>query len=251
MRSSLSATTFALVAILYVASTPLAQQVDFSYHAPGDIERDQGRVGDRWIYLPEIHFPLKEAPSFLNSQVYGPGGYQGPGGSQCATTNYSMPWRDNYCEKRQWAMPLCPTGKGHQGVDIRPSSCDKNKWYVVATEDGRIARVTPNTTIYLRGDSGTMYRYMHTAPDSISVVAGQTVRKGQELAKVSNIMGGVPNTTIHLHLDAKQVISTGGGAQSMYVPPYASLVAAFRRLVGFPDSVEGNYLAVDPDREVD
>src|SRR5690606_39747974 len=105
----------------------------FDYHPPGDLVSGsgQGRVDDV-VYAPGMRFPIEEPPAFANSQVYNPGGYLGPGGGQCDAFNYSYPWRDNYCETRQWDMPLCPAGTGHQGQDIRPATCENNKYWGVA-----------------------------------------------------------------------------------------------------------------------
>src|SRR5262245_59695623 len=92
-----------------------------SFSAPGDLEPGSGTgLHETKIYFPSIRFPLENAPAYLNSQVYRPGGMNGGTGGQCTSVNYSYPWRDNYCEARSWAMPLCPAGKGHQGQDIRP-----------------------------------------------------------------------------------------------------------------------------------
>ena len=35
--------------------------------------------------------------------------------------NYAYPWRDNFCERRGFAVGQCPVGIGHQGQDIRPA----------------------------------------------------------------------------------------------------------------------------------
>ena len=116
----------------------------FKYTLPGVLEppsSGNGRVGDKYIYAPGIRFPLEVAPAYINSQVYGVGGMYGESGSLCDERNYQYPWHDNYCESRSWGMPLCPSGKGHQGVDIRGATCEKNKYYAVAVEDGRITYI--------------------------------------------------------------------------------------------------------------
>src|ERR1043166_4197900 len=140
-----------------------------------------------------------------------------------------MPWIDTYCEKRDWDMPLCPTGKGHQGNDIRgpraprpPGQPDKNciddHWNVVAVEDGVITRVSSYPIVYMKGDSGTLYRYMHVNPNSIQVQANQRVTAGTPLAKISNFMEGQANqTSFHVHFDARQNVPVQGTVQSVYV----------------------------------
>jgi len=42
---------------------------------------------------------------------------------ESARENYSYPWQDNFCETRDFEVGQCATGMGHQGQDIRPSSC--------------------------------------------------------------------------------------------------------------------------------
>src|SRR5690606_9414724 len=83
-----------------------ASALAFDYHPPGDLVEGsgQGRVDDT-VYAPGMRFPIENAPAYANSQVYNPGGYLGPAGGQCDAVNYSYPWRDNYCEIRQWDMP--------------------------------------------------------------------------------------------------------------------------------------------------
>src|SRR5437588_197001 len=130
-----------LISLLLLATPALGD--DFKYHAPGTLTTPaagQGHTG-RVIYAPDILFPVKlgeNEKSVINSQVYGPGGMNGGPGGQCAAVNYNMPWSDVFCEKRTWSMPLCPTGKGHQGVDIRPAACGNVASTAVAVEDGTI-----------------------------------------------------------------------------------------------------------------
>ena len=191
-----------------------------------------GRLGDNYLYAPGIRFPLEIAPAYINSQVYGVGGlYGAPGGGQCDIRNYQYPWHDNYCEKRRWGMPLCPAGKGHQGVDIRPASCEKNKYWAVAVEEGVITGVG-DYIVYLRGQSsGTTYRYLHLDSSSIQVGTGQHIRRGQRIGLVSDNMGNT-KTTIHLHFDMKQTIRLSSGRSvKVFVPPYTSLVAAYQQLL--------------------
>ena len=251
-------------------STDPAAAAGFAYHTPGDLlpqDKGRGRVGDRKIYLPGIIYPVKLLPgpdrkpagrhAHMNSQIwgYGGGGYNdhgAAGGTECDARNYDpMQQRDTFCEVRSWDMPLCPAGAGHQGQDIRPPACDDNKWDVVAMVDGTITQVTSNTTVRLKGGDGTEYYYLHMHPDSIKVEEGQQVKQGQVLGRISNFMNGARDTTHHLHLQVRQSITIGGSVQRIYVPVFASLIAAYRRSKGLDAGVDekGN-LIIDPALEI-
>jgi len=211
---------------------PSAEIKRFSYYPAGELKPTNsglGRKGDNTIYAPGIRFPLESAPAYINSQVYGVGGMYGPHGSLCDERNYQYPWSDNYCEKRTWNMPLCHGGKGHQGDDIRPATCEKRKYYAVAVEAGIITYIG-TYSISLRGNSGRTYRYMHMDKDTLQVQRSQRVQRGQRLGLVSNNMGGT-STSIHLHFDIRQTIKVGGKSKQLFVPPYTSLVDAYKRLL--------------------
>lgn len=204
----------------------------FTYTPAGKLTPAQsgtGRLGDNYIYAPGIRFPIESAPAYINSQVYGVGGYLGPKGSLCDKRNYTYPWHDNYCEKRGWSMPLCSGGKGHQGVDIRTATCEKKKYYAVAVEDGVITYIG-KYTVKLRSASGRTYRYLHLDSPSLKVRRGEKVKRGQRIGLVSNNMGTTP-TSIHLHFDMKQTIKVGDASKSVFVPLYSSLVDAYKRLL--------------------
>lgn len=204
----------------------------FSYYPAGILKPSNsgiGRKGDNYIYAPNIRFPLAYAPAYINSQVYGIGGQFGPRGSLCDSRNYQYPWRDNYCEKRTHKMPLCPAGVGHQGVDIRARDCRNNTHYAVAVEEGVITYIG-SYSLKLRGTSGRTYRYLHLDSRSIQVRRGQRVWRGQKIGRVSDNMGKT-KTSIHLHFDIKQTIRFGNYSKSVYIPPYSSLVDAYKRLL--------------------
>ena len=212
-------------------STAAAQT--FSYHDPGDLISDSGQGNtDTTIFAPGMRFPIEAAPAYANSQVYNPGGYLGPGGGQCDEFNYSSPRRDNFCEIPQGYMPLCPSGEGHQGQDIRPATCDDNAHWAVAATDGTITNVG-SYSVYLTDADGVRYDYLHMGNVQVSV--GETVTRGQRLGYVSNEFGGTP-TTIHLHFNLRMNVD---GLGSVYVPPYTSLVASYGELV---DSAPTGYL---------
>ncbi len=204
----------------------------FTYTPAGELSPKKsgtGRKGDNYVYAPNIRFPIESGNAYINSQVYGVGGYLGEKGSLCDKRNYAYPWHDNYCEKRGWSMPLCSGGKGHQGVDIRTATCEKKRYYAVAVEDGIITYIG-QYTIKLRGLSGRTYRYLHLDSHSIQVKRGQKIKRGTRIGLVSNNMGKTA-TSIHLHFDMKQTIKIGNRSKSVFVPPYTSLVEAYKRLL--------------------
>jgi murein DD-endopeptidase MepM/ murein hydrolase activator NlpD len=212
-----------LILALSLVVTPAAA---FDYLPPGGLiaGSGEGRV-DETVYAPDMRFPIENAPAFANSQVYNPGGSEGPPGHECDPSNYTYPWRDNYCETRDWDMPLCPAGQGHQGQDIRPATCDKDTHWAVAATDGTITSVG-DYSVYLTAADGTRYDYLHMS--GVQVVEGQEVSRGERLGLVSNEFGG-ESTTIHLHFNIRQNVQ---GVGVVYVPPYMSLIQSYQRLIG-------------------
>ena len=52
----------------------------FTYYGPGDLAPGSGQgVEDRTVWSPSMVFPIREQPTYLNSQVYGVGGANGVG----------------------------------------------------------------------------------------------------------------------------------------------------------------------------
>ena len=106
----------------------------------------KGGRADYTVYS-KMRFPLLDAPAYANSQSFmnlgncdstgrvsvGMAGLIPTyrcrvGGTtllkdEAAAGNYAYPWRDNFCEHRAFDVGQCPGGFGHQGQDIRPSSC--------------------------------------------------------------------------------------------------------------------------------
>ncbi|MEM6957233.1 MAG: peptidoglycan DD-metalloendopeptidase family protein [Myxococcota bacterium] len=207
----------------------------FEWRPPGELERAEGaapqpglgREDDR-VYAPDMRFPMEESPAFANSQIYGRGGGFGPGGGQCDAANYSFPWFDNYCEARRWDMPLCPTGNGHQGQDIRPATCADDTHWIVAAADGVITNDQRDGgfATYLMADDGTRYDYLHMTSTVVRV--GQRVSRGERLGRCSNEFGGTP-TTIHLHFNIQQNVD---GVGTVFAPTYMSLVRSYEALTG-------------------
>lgn len=177
------------------------------------------------IYAPGIRFPLRVRPAYLNSQVYGYGGASGPAGDGWGDTkNYKYPWYDNFCEARSRPTSLCPSGKGHQGVDIRPADDRPLRYEAVAVEAGKIHRIG-TYSVSLLGNSGTEYRYLHMGMADVRrrLRLGKSVSKGEVIGLVSSDFGGT-QTTVHLHFE---IWKNMYGRGSQPVPPYASLVQAY------------------------
>jgi murein DD-endopeptidase MepM/ murein hydrolase activator NlpD len=235
-----------LVVTTYAAA---ADGATFSYDPPGELVPGSGEGRfDENVYAPGMRFPLESGEAYLNSQVWGRGGNNGGGGGQCDAENYAYPWRDNYCETRSWDMPLCPSGQGHQGQDLRAATCENRVHWVVAAEDGTITNVG-GYSVYLTDDRGTRFDYLHMS--DVAVAPGEKVKRGQRLGKVSNAFNGTP-TTIHLHFNIRQNID---GIGSVYVSPYLSLVRAYEDHLGltrerFPAPVEPPPAFVEPEREL-
>jgi hypothetical protein len=237
----------AVVGIVLLAGlmwSGIASAQQFSYKPAGQLESGtQGRPTTK-VWVPNMRFPVLKAPAYANSQVWGHGGYKGPGGGQCDQANYSYPWYDNYCEPRQWEMPLCPGGTGHQGQDIRPKTCSDATHWVVAAEAGTIIDDS-GTAIKLKTSSGRTHRYLHLAPSTVVVDVGDQLQPGDKIGKISNYTGGEYPTTIHLHYDVRQYVSSDpksgeSVSQVAYLPPYPSLVESYKQLI---DQSAGPYAA--------
>lgn len=204
----------------------------FRHDPPGALPPGSGvGASDQTIWAPNMRFPMAEAPAFANSQVYGVGGFKGPAGGQCDARNYAYPWRDNFCETRGYSNMFCGNGRGHQGQDIRPATCEKGKHRVVAAETGTITAIGAYT-VFLTAKSGRLYRYLHMDMNNVrqNLRVGQEVVRGDPIGLVSNDFGGTP-TTIHLHLEIKSPVTRDGKTVFTFVPPYPSLVLAYRRLL--------------------
>lgn len=218
-----------------VQPEPPADPVDaagdtFTYMPPGDLVPDSGTGRTEQInYAPGMRFPMEAGQAYANSQVYGHGGFLGPGGGQCDAENYAYAWRDNFCETRGYDTPMCPAGTGHQGQDIRPASCQDAAHWAVAAVDGTITSIG-SYSVRLMSDEGVRYTYLHLERDTLEVEAGDRVEQGERIGLVSNEFGGSA-TTIHLHFEIKMAVDTGAGLQNTNVPPYLALVDSYERLL--------------------
>jgi hypothetical protein len=204
-----------------------------------------GRASDTNVYASDMRFPIESAPAFANSQVWGHGGNSGPANSsQCDKENFQYPWHDNYCETRDWDMPLCPSGTGHQGQDVRAATCEKDKHVTVAAADGTITNIG-SYSVYLTAADGTRYDYLHETTALLVVKVGDKVKKGQPIGKVANNFG-TDVTTVHLHFNIHQNVS---GVGSVYVPPYTSLIRAYQDLLGLLPHEDAGVDAGEPPPE--
>lgn len=214
------------LAVLLPAAGVAAPAEPFEYDPPGDLVPGSGDGRyDETIYVPGMRFPIEEGPAFANSQVWGNGGSEGPGGSQCDAVNFSYPWHDNYCETRSWDMPMCPSGIGHQGQDIRAATCQSGVHWTVAADAGTVTSIG-SYSIYVTRDDGTRFDYLHSTNVQVSV--GQALAREERMSQVSNEFGGT-STTVHLHFNIHQDVA---GFGSVYAPTYMSLVTAYQELYG-------------------
>lgn len=251
---------------------PTDTSKDFTYFSPGflipntGLKKDIGGRGDYTVYA-HLRFPLKDAPDFANSQSFNNWGDCDFTGrsvrsphkkdqpyscnvngrplvfNEGAPGNYSYPWRDNFCEHRHFFVGQCPGGEGHQGQDIRPSSCamfndgaDRCQPYqheVVAVHDGFILRARKQEAVYLfinTSNAHVRVRYMHMNPaqlDADGILSGKLVRAGDVIGKVGNYNNAERGTTYHLHFDMQVPTKAGW----VFVNPYMTLVSAYERLI--------------------
>jgi len=241
----------------------------FTYHAPGDLLPGSGMKGrsgraDYTVYS-KMRFPLADAPAFANSQSFMNWGdcdqtgrvSMGRRGDAAAyrcrvnsmpliadeSANYAYPWRDNFCEHRFFWVGQCPGGLGHQGQDIRPSSCKQRgpganrcepyQHDVVAVRDGMVLRAPGQASVYIvtnAPNEHVRFRYLHMFPkhlDQEGILSGRAVHEGEVIGKVGNYFRRERATTYHLHFDMQVPTKYGW----VFVNPYISLVAAYERQI--------------------
>ncbi len=229
-----------------VIERPPTTSETFSYYGPGrlypgsDFRGAGGRV-DYTIFAP-MRFPLLEAPAYANSQIYRD--RPRPKSSvreAAASTDYAYPWRDNFCERRGFAVGQCMAGIGHQGQDIRPSPCAAPlgndrcdpAHKVVAVRDGAIMRSPKQEAVHVvinTAGEHIRFRYLHMEPrkmDEDNLLSGRDVREGEVIGQVSTYSRKENGTSYHLHFDMQVPTRTGW----MFVNPYMTLVAAYERLI--------------------
>lgn len=254
-----------------VSERPIEYSADFTYRPPGEIiansgYRGQGGHRDMTVYA-QIRFPLEKAPAFANSQSFmnwgdcnltGRVAWAPTKGDQyrckrndkplvfdeSAKENYSYPWQDNFCETRDFGVGQCANGMGHQGQDIRPSSCSLRNdgadrcipdiFPAVAVRDGVVVRAPAQQAMHLLVNTRNehiRFRYMHMNParlDADGMVHGRRVAEGEKIGVVSNYQDRIGGTTVHLHFDV-QVFTRDGW---LWVNPYVTLISSYERLIG-------------------
>lgn len=250
---------------------PIEYAPDFTYRPPGEIiansgYRGQGGHRDMTVYA-QIRFPMEKAPAFANSQSFmnwgdcnltGRISFRPEKGDEyrckrnekplvfdeSAKENYSYPWQDNFCETRDFEVGQCANGFGHQGQDIRPSSCFLRNdgadrclpdiFPAVAVRDSVVIRAPTQQAVYLlvnTRNEHVRFRYMHMNPahlDADGVLHGRRLTEGEKIGFISNYQNRIGGTTAHLHFDI-QVFTRDGW---LWVNPYVTLISAYERLIG-------------------
>ncbi len=244
---------------------------DFTYYGPGDLIENSGwqKMPGRADYHVYAHmrFPVADAPGYVKSQSFmswgdcyhsGVVGRLGRKGAsyhcklndkplvfdESAAENFTYPWRDNFCELRDFLVGQCPGGYGHQGEDIRPGNCvlsnaeaDRCLPYqhtVAAVEDGMIRRMPGNIGVYIvvnTANERVRFRYLHMDPkvmDAQGFLDGRQVSEGEIIGKVATWGDFANGTSYHIHFNI-QVFTKNGW---VWVNPYMTLVAAYERLIG-------------------
>jgi hypothetical protein len=244
---------------------------DFTYYGPGDLipnsgwKKMPGRV-DYHVYA-EMRFPIANAPAYVKSQSFMPwgdcyrsghSGRLGRKGSQyscrvngiplvfdeSSAVNFNYPWRDNFCELRDFIVGQCPGGYGHQGEDIRPANCvlnnegaDRCEPYqhtVAAVRDGTIWRTAGNLAAYIVVNTKNdlvRFRYLHLNPkfmDDDGVLSGREVSQGEIIGKVATWGDFENGTSYHMHFNMQVFTKVGW----VWVNPYMTLVLAYGRMIG-------------------
>lgn len=244
---------------------------DFTYYGPGNLIPNTGWKGqpgrvDYRVYS-RMRFLMEEAPGYIKSQAFlhwgdcnqrGRVGRTGKKGAQyrcklndkplifdeSAPENFSYPWRDNFCEYRDFLVGQCPGGYGHQAQDIRPGYCvlrnaesDRCVPYqhnVAAVHDGLIWRMPGNLGLFIVANNENehvRFFYLHMNPnflDDAGWFSGRSVKEGEIVGKVSDWGDHENGTSYHIHF-GMQVFTRSGWA---WVNPYMSLVLAYERLIG-------------------
>ena len=244
---------------------------DFTYYSPGDLientgwKKMPGRV-DYHVYS-RMRFPIADAPGYVKSQSFMPWGdcyhtgtvgRTGRKGAQyrcrlnskplvfdeSAAENFTYPWRDNFCELRDFLVGQCPGGYGHQGEDIRPGNCVFNnaeadrcmpyQHSVAAVHDGTIRRLPGNIGVYIVANTENervRFRYLHMNPnymDAEGLLNGKHVSEGEIIGKVATWGDYEKGTSYHIHFNIQVFTKIGW----VWVNPYMTLVAAYERLIG-------------------
>ena len=229
---------------------PQAKSDAFRYQpvgklVPGTGMRAPAGNADPTVYA-RMRFPGAAAPAYVNTQTFRRRGglaiawaASAPGVEE--TKSYT--WRDNFCEKRDFAVGQCPSGRGHQGQDIlgvtcepgpRKRDCPANRDDVVAAREGMILREAWNDSFFLVANAPgerMRFRHLHMHPrklDDDGILSGRIVKEGERLGTIGNYNRRPGMTTTHLHFEI-QVPTRDGWVR---VNPYMTLIASYEHLIG-------------------
>lgn len=262
---------------------------DFTYYAPGDMIPGSGYkklpgTVDYHVYAM-MRFPIAQAPAYVKSQSFMPWGdcyrtgHNGRIGrkdapysckvnglpltfNESAPVNFNYPWRDNFCEYRDFLVGQCAGGRGHQGQDIRPANCVMNnqgsdrcepyQHSIAAVRDGLIWRLKGNLAAYLilnNANEFVRFRYLHMNPDYMDaegLLTGRQVSEGEIIGKVATWGDYESGTSYHLHFNIQVMTKSGW----VWVNPYMSLVLAYERMIKSrgTELKEGDPLPPVPDK---
>jgi hypothetical protein len=236
---------------------PDGQSEAFRYHPVGTLVSGSGMRApagnpDRTVYA-RVRFPAAEAPAYVNTQAFRRRGGLVIAWAPAAATDdephdtrpepAQYIWRDNFCERRDFSVGQCPSGRGHQGQDIlgvtcepgpRKRDCRANRDDVVAAREGMILRELWNDSFFLvtnaQGER-LRFRHLHMHPrrlDDDGIVSGRMVKEGDRLGTIGNYNRRPGLTTTHLHFEL-QVPTRDGYVR---VNPYMTLVASYEHLIG-------------------
>lgn len=259
------------IAMPHIDLTRPTAKSDFTYYSPGDLIPDTG-----WHKMPgraDYHVyarmrpPIANAPSYVKSQSFMPwgdcyrSGHSGRLGrkdaeysckvngiplkfDEAAAVNWTYPWRDNFCELRDFLVGQCPGGYGHQGEDIRPGNCvlfnegsDRCEPYhhtVAAVRNGVVWRSPGNIGLYIDVNTKNdfvRFRYLHMNPkfmDADGWLSGRRVSEGEIIGKVATWGDYEKGTSYHIHFNIQVFTKVGW----VWVNPYMTLVAAYERQIG-------------------
>ena len=247
------------------------QTSDFTYYGPGNLipntgyHRTQPGRADYHVYA-NMRFPIALPTAYVKSQSFMPWGdcyrtghigpYSKTATYRCAVNdipmvfdegaaaNFTYPWRDNFCEMRDFDVGQCPGGWGHQGEDIRPADCVISqiestrclpyKHTVAAVRDGMVWRNRGDLAAYIVADTAddfVRFRYLHMNPrfmDEDGLFSGREVSQGEIIGKVADWGDSQNGTSYHLHFNM-QVFTRSGW---VWVNPYMTLVLAYEQLIG-------------------
>jgi murein DD-endopeptidase MepM/ murein hydrolase activator NlpD len=235
------------------AERPATRSDSFHYQPVGKLVtgtamRAPAGNTDPTVYA-RIRFPAAAAPAYVTTQAFRRrNGLVVAWAPAAVSDDDGKPdkpyvWRDNFCERRDFAVGQCPSGRGHQGQDIlgvtcepgpRKRDCPANRDAVVAAREGMILRESWNDSFFLVTNAPgerLRFRHLHMHPrtlDEDGISSGRLVKEGERLGTIGNFNRRPGMTTTHLHFEI-QVPTRDGYVR---VNPYMTLVAAYEHLIG-------------------